>query len=106
MRGYRLNVRKLPGVPDLVFGRYRVAVFVDGAFWHGHPDRYQPSRLSAYWNDKIQRTMARDAAANAALAKRGWTVIRLWDFDVLGDAFAATSRIRRALQESDPLLSE
>lgn len=51
--GYRLHARSIPGCPDVAFTRWRVAVFVDGVFWHGHPDYFQPGTKSPYWDAKI-----------------------------------------------------
>jgi DNA mismatch endonuclease (patch repair protein) len=80
--GYRCHHRALPGRPDIVFTRWRVAVFVDGAFWHGHPDFFQFGKLGTYWDNKIGRTQERDAAQQAALDGLGFQVVRFWDFDV------------------------
>jgi DNA mismatch endonuclease (patch repair protein) len=76
-----------------------LAVFVDGAFWHGHPTKFKPGRSGQYWDDKIAGNIARDRAANEALAAAGWQVMRMWDFEVTRDAEAAAERVRRALQE-------
>lgn len=55
VRGWRLHRRDLPGRPDLAFGPARLAVFVDGAFWHGHPDYFTPGKSGAYWDAKMAR---------------------------------------------------
>jgi len=60
----------------------RVAVFVDGAFWHGHPDHFDPARATTYWREKIARTQQRDRAADAALHSLRWSVVRFWNFDL------------------------
>jgi DNA mismatch endonuclease (patch repair protein) len=85
VRGWRCHPRTVPGKPDLAFARWRVAVFVDGCFWHGHPDYFTPGKSGAYWDTKIERTKERDRLANEALAADGWTVIRYWDFDIEND---------------------
>jgi DNA mismatch endonuclease, patch repair protein len=82
LRGYRIDSRKLPGRPDLSWGRSKVAVFVDGAFWHGHPSAFTRGKSGAYWDEKIARNVARDRVADRALREMGWIVIRLWDFEV------------------------
>lgn len=82
VRGWRCHNRRLPGKPDLAFTRWRVAVFVDGCFWHGHPDYFTPGKSGSYWDAKIARTQERDRAANEALAAAGWDVVRFWDFEV------------------------
>jgi DNA mismatch endonuclease (patch repair protein) len=71
--GYRIHLRSLPGRPDVAFTRWKVAVFVDGAFWHGHPDHFNPATATEYWRDKIKRTQERDRQADEALGAPGRT---------------------------------
>jgi DNA mismatch endonuclease, patch repair protein len=85
LRGWRCHNRQLPGKPDIAFTRWRVAVFVDGRFWHGHPDYFTFGKSGAYWDAKIARTQERDRLANEALSAAGWTVLRYWDFEVEDD---------------------
>lgn len=77
---YRLHVRKLPGTPDLVFPRYRVAVFVHGCFWHGHscPKGKLPATNQEFWRDKINKNVERDQRAVKALKSEGWQVAIIW----------------------------
>jgi len=77
---YRLHRRDLPGAPDLVLPRYRTAVFVHGCFWHGHscPRGRRPGTNTAFWNAKLDRNIARDRAAVAALRRAGWRVVAIW----------------------------
>lgn len=78
---YRLNVKDLPGKPDLVFPKYRAVIFVHGCFWHGHDCKRgarTPKTNTAYWTSKIARNKARDKNNAAALRKLGWRVITLW----------------------------
>jgi DNA mismatch endonuclease (patch repair protein) len=96
--GYRCHVRELPGCPDLVFTKWRLIVFVDGAFWHGHPAFVRPG-ASTYWKEKIARNIARDRAAGAALASRGWIELRFWDLDVMADPEACARMVARALED-------
>jgi|SRR5581483_6516045 len=85
---YRRGVRyrktpSLPGKPDLAFPRARLAVFVDGCFWHHCPDHYQaPVRNAEYWKSKVARNRQRDRRVDADLANLGWTVIRIWEHEV------------------------
>jgi DNA mismatch endonuclease, patch repair protein len=106
LRGWRCHRKDLPGKPDLVFGPSRVAVFVDGGFWHGHPSKWWPGRSGPYWDLKISRNIERDRQADAALRADGWQVIRFWDFEVIADLDRAVSRVRSALHQNRRQLSE
>jgi DNA mismatch endonuclease, patch repair protein len=81
LRGWRLHPKRVPGRPDVAWIGRRIAVFVDGAFWHGHPDHYH-GQSGPYWDEKIARNRARDVRVNAELRDAGWTVLRFWDFEV------------------------
>ena len=79
---YRLNVRKLPGTPDLVLPRYRTVVLVQGCFWHGHDcpkGQRRPATNPEFWNRKLDGNLARDAANLAKLAEAGWRVFVIWE---------------------------
>lgn len=68
------------GKPDFVFPRERVAVFVDGCFWHGHSRKCRvPKANRTYWKKKIARNIARDRLVNRTLKEKGWQVIRIWE---------------------------
>lgn len=97
IRGYRCHLRSLPGTPDLAFTRWRVAVFVDGVWWHGHPDHLPRGRRGPYWDRKIAKNIERDDRVNADLAEFGWIVVRLWDLDILKDPEDAADRVIGAL---------
>ena len=97
VRGWRVDVARLPGRPDLAFSRQRIAVFVDGGFWHGHPSRYRPGQSGKYWDRKIERNQERDRLANEGLAAQGWRVLRLWDFDVVRDPYRAARQVQDLL---------
>ncbi len=97
VRGWRLHAKDVPGRPDLVWRSRRTAVFVDGAFWHGHPDYYR-GQSGKFWDEKIARNRARDGSVNEQLRARGWTVLRFWDFEVARDASACAERVRSALE--------
>lgn len=82
--------------PDVVFTRTRVAVFVDGCFWHGCPEHGKPPRTnSTYWNAKIAINQTRDREQTAALEEAGWTVVRVWEHD---DPASAAAVVRRVLE--------
>ena len=79
-KDYRLDLADARVRPDLVFTRSRVAVFVDGCFWHVCPVHgREPTHNEWYWTPKLRRNVARDRIADAALAAAGWTVIRIWE---------------------------
>ena len=99
VRGWRCHRSNLPGRPDLAFGRARLAVFVDGGFWHGHPSKYWPGRSGAYWDVKIARNQERDRETDARLAAVGWRSLRLWDFEVESDVDAVVARVQGALTD-------
>ena len=98
IRAYRLNY-PLPGKPDLVFPSKKLAVFVDGCFWHGCPRCYrQPENNKEYWVKKVARNMERDQRVNRELRRQGWTVIRLWEHEVRDDLEGCVARIEHALE--------
>lgn len=91
---YRLSV-PLPGKPDFVFPSSRVAVFVDGCFWHGCPKHYrQPRDRAEFWATKIDTNRRRDAEVTQQLTELGWIVVRVWEHDVKGDVAACVSRVQ------------
>jgi DNA mismatch endonuclease (patch repair protein) len=100
VRGWRLHRSDLPGRPDVAFGRARLAVFVDGAWWHGHPDKWWPGRSGPYWDAKIGGNQKRDLRVSADLQRLGWTVIRIWDFEVIKDPKKMAARVKRMLERA------
>lgn len=98
IRGFRCHWPGPGGRIDVAFTRWKVAVFVDGSFWHGHPSKWQPGRWSGYWDEKIKRNIARDERQNNALAEAGWHVVRLWDFEVEHDPGAVAETVGRELE--------
>ena len=95
---YRVAARPIAGVrrsADLVFRRRRVAVFVDGCYWHGCPDHFVLPRTNVdYWAAKIERNRERDAETDALLAEAGWTVVRVWEHE---DPRQGADRVREVL---------
>lgn len=90
---YRLNVSKLPGKPDIVFTKARIAIFCDGDFWHGHnwAIRGIPSleeelaRYSEFWRNKILSNIKRDKETTENLTNEGWLVLRFWESDIIAN---------------------
>jgi DNA mismatch endonuclease (patch repair protein) len=78
-------------------------VFVDGAFWHGHPDYYR-GQSGKFWDDKIARNRARDVRVNAELAECEWYVLRLWDFEVEREVDRCVERVRSTWEVADALI--
>jgi len=96
--GWRRGAR-LPGSPDFVWRRERIALFVDGCFWHGCPRHGEtPRSRVAYWAAKLARNAKRDRAVSRALRAAGWTVLRVWECALTRKRSAWTAaRIARAL---------
>jgi len=82
---YRINVRKLPGTPDIVLAKYRTCIFVNGCFWHGHQNCRKfvlPKANAEFWKNKIGRNRERDLADHAYLESLGWRVIVVWECEI------------------------
>jgi len=100
------HAKHLPGNPDLVFRRCKLAVFVDGEFWHGQDFKRRRARLAPYWATKIARNMRRDKATRAQLRKTGWRVLSFWGRQVEKDPEGCVREIlmvRDALRRSKTL---
>jgi DNA mismatch endonuclease (patch repair protein) len=80
--------------PDITFTRARVAVFVDGCFWHACPEHgTEPAQNSGYWGPKLQRNVARDRAVDQALLRAGWCSLRHWEHEAPDDVAASIASI-------------
>lgn len=104
---YRVHQKDLPGCPDLIFRGRRVAVFVDGDFWHGRDwekrkERLQSGHNAPYWLAKITYNRDRDIRNNSLLTELGWRVLRLWETDVLKDPDGAARLIADVLGAEQP----
>lgn len=108
-RGLRYRLRSsLPGRPDIVFGPAKVAVFVDGDYWHGNAWRtrgfasfeayYGRGDRGSFWLAKIRSNVARDTKVEAALTAVGWTVLRCWESDIERDIDAVVNRVRAVVR--------
>jgi DNA mismatch endonuclease (patch repair protein) len=99
VRGWVLHASHLPGKPDVLFWRQRVAVFVDGCFWHACPQcGHVPKTRSVFWEAKLARNRERDRRVTAALRVTGYSVVRLWEhaFASAGGTRVAIGAIQRA----------
>ncbi len=94
-----INSRELPGTPDFALPEHRVAIFVDGCFFHGCPIHYrEPKENSAYWIKKLRENRKRDRRVNKQLREEGWTVLRIWEHELKGKKIVGRERIRRRLR--------
>jgi DNA mismatch endonuclease, patch repair protein len=92
--GWRRRQR-LPGRPDFVFASSKLAIFIDGDFWHGNPKGFRlPKSNRAYWKKKISGNRQRDRAVTRQLRRMGWRVLRIWESS-LHDEAAVKSRLKR-----------
>jgi DNA mismatch endonuclease (patch repair protein) len=99
-RGYRFrkHVPTLPGTPDVVFPRERLAVFVDGDFWHGYRFPVWRHTVSSFWQEKISVNRARDQRNHARLRRLGWNVVRLWQHEIERDLDNCVDRVALAIE--------
>lgn len=89
------------GKPDFIFRKVRVAVFVDGCFWHGCPKHCNiPANNRAFWKKKFAANKARDHRVNQTLRKAGWSVVRLWEHELAKRSEACVQRIQAATNSS------
>jgi len=83
---YRKNYAALPGKPDIVLTRQKIAIFVDGDFWHARGHQHNPGEQidanKGYWQKKLTRNVERDREVNDALTEAGWLVLRFWESDI------------------------
>ena len=98
---FRVNYKELPGKPDIVFTRAKVAVFCDGDYWHGHNWALRGLKdldeelagYSEFWASKIRRNIQRDEDVNRQLAEIGWTVVRIWESAIKNDVASCSTRV-------------
>ncbi len=94
---FKMNVRGLPGSPDIVFTKSKVAVFLDGDFWHGYRFTRWAHTVSPFWQKKIALNRARDQRNFRRLRRTGWRVVRVWQHEIRSDLEPAVCRIVNAL---------
>ena len=100
---YRINVKSLPGKPDIVFSKVKLIIFCDGDFWHGHNWvlRGIPSfdeelkSYSPFWRDKIHKNVQRDLEITKLLKKNHWSVIRIWESDIKNNLNKCINKIEK-----------
>jgi DNA mismatch endonuclease (patch repair protein) len=100
---YRLNVKNLPGKPDIVLRKYKTVIFVHGCFWHLHSncrDGTIPKTRVEYWQQKLLNNKVRDGRNIRALRRDGWKVLRLWECEVERKPEKVRSRIYELLNKS------
>lgn len=100
LSGWRRN-SEIYGHPDFVFPEAKLAIFIDGCFWHGCPKCYRkPKTNIQYWVEKIRRNVVRDRQVSRLLRQTGWSVIRIWEHS-LGSPASVAKRILRMLSKSN-----
>lgn len=99
---YRKNNKSVFGKPDLTFKKIKLAIFIDGEFWHGKDWKTRKENIKSnrkYWIPKIERNICRDETVNAELLKSGWTVMRFWAKDVEKTTELYSSQIAKKIKE-------
>ncbi len=99
---YRIDHKKLPGRPDIALCKYKIAIFIDGEYWHGHNwEERKPKVITnrAFWIAKIERNMQRDQEVNIALVNLGYAVFRFWESEVHKELDRCLKEVILALKE-------
>src|SRR5260221_13814222 len=98
VKGWRVRVSSVIGTPDFFFDRERVAIFVDGCFWHGCPDcGHIPKTNRSYWRKKLARNKKRDSQIRKTLRHSGIRVVRVWECELRGRSASSIKKILRML---------
>lgn len=90
---YSTHVKKLPGTPDVVFVATKVAVFIDGDFWHGYRFPSWEYKVSEFWRKKITKNRERDRKNHRLLRSMGWKVVRIWQHQIDRDLVGCVNRV-------------
>ena len=103
LKGYRLNAKGLPGRPDITYPRARLAIFVNGCFWHRCPmcNPPLPKSNSDFWSEKFHKNLERDEAKTRKLREMGWEVLTVWECEIRGDVNSIVDRVAEALTHQD-----
>lgn len=97
--GWHIHASELIGKPDFIFPTEKVAVFVDGCFWHGCPRcGHTPKSNQRYWSPKLLRNRSRDKAVSRQLKKTGWNVVRLWEHEIRDTPIKVITQVRLSLK--------
>jgi len=99
---YRIKNKSIQGKPDIAIKKYKLAVFVDGEFWHGYNWSEKKKKIKSnrdYWIKKIEGNIQRDKKVNKELKEDGWTVLRYWQHEIKNDLVSCVSEIEKAINE-------
>ena len=94
---YRKNVKKLPGKPDIVFSKSKIAIFADGDFWHGRNFKKWKNKIPKFWIEKITKNIERDIRQTKKLKKMGFKVLRFWGTDIKKNSKIVLKKIKNKL---------
>ncbi len=99
--GYRLNWKKVSGRPDIAYPGRRIAIFVNGCFWHRCPrcNLPLPKSHTEFWQQKFERNVERDRRKTSELEAMGWKVITIWECEIRGDREDVKTRLSKAFEE-------
>jgi len=101
---YRKNYKKLPGKPDIVFVSKKIAIFIDGEFWHGYNWKNKKKKIKSnreYWITKIEKNIKRDKENNKKLKKLGWSVLRYWEHDIKTNMETCIEEVVNTIKENE-----
>ncbi len=98
--GYRLNWKKIPGRPDIAYPGRKIAIFINGCFWHRCPNCNLPLPKShmEFWQEKFERNVERDKRKTSELEGMGWTVITIWECEIKKDTIGVKARVSEVFQ--------
>jgi len=99
---YRKQYKKLPGRPDFVLVRYKIAIFCDSHFWHGYQweeRKHDHKSNKDFWHNKIQRNIERDKEVNQVLHELGWKVVRFWEHEIKENAETCVQRVKERIDK-------
>ena len=100
---YRLNVKSVPGKPDIVMRKYRTAIFVNGCFWHQHGCKFtsRPKSNPEFWNEKFTNNVVRDVKTNWKLSLQGYRVATVWECSIKSDFERTIERLAAFIQSDE-----